>query len=324
MIFRVRFILALAAVAIFAACLTPAADAWPGRNGSIVFQAFTPGAAEDERDRGEGIRIAPLGADRSRIISLTEDPGDRDPQVSPDGRLVVFARSSVPGEIIHEPPATIYVIGVDGSGLRPLTDGQHSDGEPSFSASGRRVYFTRRVPGNSTDIFSVALGGGAPRRITSGGAQDLHPRASARGGLLTFERRVLNASTVKHHVYISRADGGRPRDLTPRLPRRLAASDPEFSPDGKRIAYSTGDRLISVRTDRTRPRLLIRRNRASDDIYADPIYAPNGRSLLFTVVEPEHGSSLHRLDLRHLRPLPSALSEPHVGARGPAWLSQPR
>jgi Tol biopolymer transport system component len=325
---RIRFTLAFAAAAILGASLAPAAGAWPGRNGAIVFQAFTPEgegerAGEEGRVSGKGIRIASLGADRSELTPLTEDPGDRNPQASPDGRLVTFVRSSVPEETTGEPPATIYVIGTDGSGLRPLTDGLHSDGEPSFSASGTRVYFTRRVPGHSTDIFSVALGGGAPRRITSGGAEDRHPRASARGGLLTFERRVVSGSTVAHHhIYISRADGSKPRDLTPKLPRRLSASDPEFSPDGRRIAYSAGDRLISVRTDGTHPRLLIRPNAYSDNIYADPTYAPDGHSLLLTVVSGR--SSLHRLDLRRLRPLPAPLSEPHIGARSPAWLAQPR
>jgi Tol biopolymer transport system component len=126
-----------------------------------------------------------------------------------------------------ESPVTIYVIGTDGSGLRP---------------------------GHSTDIFFVALGGGAPHRITSGGVEDRHPRASARGGLLTFQRRLPRSSTVaiaKDHIYVSRADGTKLRDLTPNLPRRLFASDPEFSPDGRRIAYSTSDRVISVRTDGT-------------------------------------------------------------------------
>jgi Tol biopolymer transport system component len=317
-----RFALSLAVLASLAALLAPAAGAWPGSNGAIVFETFIDGGGE-EHSRGRGIAIAPLGADRSQITHLTEDPADSAPQVSPDGRQVVFVRSSDPEAVGHEPLATIYLIGTDGSGLRALTDGAHADNEPTFSASGARVYFTRRVPGQGTDIFSIRLDGGGLRPITTGGASDHHPRASARGGRLTFQRRVSGGAAGRYqHVFVSRADGSHPRDLTPKLSSRLVASDPEFSPDGKQIAYSTEDRLLSVRVDGTRPRLLIPPRVGSPHIYTDPTYAPDGRSLLFATVDYDTGrSSLRRLDLGNLRRLPNPLVEPHISVRNPAWLS---
>jgi Tol biopolymer transport system component len=313
---KFRTILALTTAVLVTGALAPIASAWPGRNGAIVFETDIPGG--EEASRGTGLRIAALGADRDEIGVLTEDPGDRQPQVSPDGHLVVFARLSNPSEPSRDQPTTIFVIRTDGTGLRPLTDGTRNDREPAFSASGKQVYFAGNA-GGSTDIFSVALGGGTPRRITSGSSDDFHPRASTRG-LLAFERRVIRGSTVANrHIYVSRADGSGLRDLTPRLPRSLSAYDPEFSPDGRRIAYSTGDRVISVRTDGARARLLIRPREASEITYADPTYAPDGRSLLFTIHSGR--SSLHRLDLRRLRPLPNPLSEPHLSASAPAWLT---
>jgi TolB protein len=199
-----RFALLLAAMALLAAFLAPVAYSWPGANGAIVFEAFVPGGGE-EPGRGSGIRIAPLGADRSQITHLTVDPADSDPQVSPNGRQVVFVRSSDPEALSDEPPATIYLINADGSGLRSLTDGLHTDDEPAFSASGTRVYFTRRVSGQGTDIFSVRLDGGGLRRITTGGGSDHHPRAASRGDLLTFERRVVHGATVSYqHIFIPR------------------------------------------------------------------------------------------------------------------------
>jgi Tol biopolymer transport system component len=318
-----RFAVLLAAMTSLAAFLAPVASSWPGSNGVIVFEAFSGGG--EERGRGRGIQIAPLGADRSQITPLTVDPADSDPQVSPDGRKVVFVRTSDPESVDDETPATIYLINAAGSGLRPLTDGLHTDDEPAFSPSGTRVYFTRLVPGQEGDIFSVRLDGGGLRRITKGSGNDRHPRAASRGGLLTFERRVVGTSSLRyHHVFISRSDGSRPRDLTPQLSNRFAATDPEFSPDGARIAYSTGDRLLSVRVDGTRPRLLIPPRAGSDDTYADPTYAPDGRSLLFSAVDfPTGRSSLRRLDLGRLRRLPNPLVEPHVSARSPAWLTRP-
>jgi Tol biopolymer transport system component len=316
---KLRPILAVITAVLVTGALAPVAGAWPGRNGAIVFETDIPGG-EEEASRGTGLRIAALGADRDEIGVLTEDPGDRQPQVSPDGRLVVFTRLSNPSEPSRDQPTTIFVIRTDGTGLRPLTDGTRTDREPAFSASGRRVYFAGNS-GGGTDIFSVALGGGTPRRITSGSSDDFHPRASTRG-LLAFERVVRGSTITNRHIYVSRADGSGLRDLTPRLPRSLPAYDPEFSPDGRRIAYSTGDRLISVRTDGVRPRLLIPPREPSEVTYADPTYAPDGRSLLFTIHSSR--SSLHRLDLRRLRPLPTPLAEPHLSASAPAWLTEIR
>jgi TolB protein len=317
-----RFALALAVMASLATFLAPAACSWPGSNGAIVFETFIDGGGEDH-SRGRGIAIAPLGADRTQITQLTEDPADSDPQVSPDGRQVVFVRSSDPDSFRSETPTTIYLINVDGSGLRPLTDGQHPDSEPAFSASGSRVYFTRDTMLKGGEIFSIGLNGSGLSRIVTGTANDRHPRASARGGLLTFQRSVSGGAAGRYqHIFVSKVDGSHLRDLTPKLSSRLVASDPEFSPDGKRIAYSTEDRLLSVRVDGTRPRLLIRPRTGSSHIYADPTYAPDGRSLLFTTVDYDTGrSSMRRLDLTHLRRLPNPLVEPHISVRSPAWLA---
>jgi Tol biopolymer transport system component len=315
-----RFLFSLAAMTALAAFLAPVASAWRGANGAIVFETYVGGGGE-ERERGSGIQIAPVGADRTQITPLTTDPGDSDPQASPDGRRVVFARSSDPESFSSETPAAIYLINVDGTGLRPLTDGLHSDGEPAFSALGDRVYFTRLLSNGVIHVFSVRLNGTGLLQITSGGASEYHPRASARSGLLTFERRVVGPHSVRyHHVFVSRANGSRPRDLTPNLSNRVMATDPEFSPDGRRIAYSTSDRLLSVRTNGTRRRLLVPPRTGSSMTFADPTYAPDGRSLIFSIGPGR--SSLHRIDLRSLRGLPNPLVEPHVIVRSPAWLAR--
>jgi Tol biopolymer transport system component len=318
-----RFALALAAIASLAAFLAPSATAWPGSNGAIVFETFFDGGGEDH-SRGRGIAIAPLGADRTQITHLTEDPADSDPQVSPDGRQVVFVRSSDPDSFRSETPTTIYLINIDGSGFRPLTDGLHPDSEPAFSPSGARVYFTRDTMLKGGDIFSIGLNGSGLSQVLTANANDRHPRAAPHGGLLTFQRSVSGGAAGRYqHVFISRADGTYLRDPTPKLSSRLAASDPEFSPDGKRIVYSTEDRLLSVRVDGTPPRLLIRPRTGSSHIYADPTYAPDGRSLLFTTVDYDTGrSSMRRLDLKHLRRLPNPLVEPHISVRSPAWLTR--
>jgi Tol biopolymer transport system component len=314
---KIRLPLLFATVALILAAFAPTAGAWRGANGAIVFEAFVPGG--EDLGRGTGIRIAPLGGDRTEIATLTDDPADHGPAVSPDGRLVVFTRDSTT-EPSNSAPSTIYVIGTDGSGLRPITDGRHSDGQPAFAASGARIYFCREVASGSNDVFSVGLDGRGLRHLTSGPASDNHPRAAAGGRIIAFERRMSGPSGVRFgHIFTARVDGSHVRDLTPRLPRGLFAADPEFSPDGRRVAYSTGDRLLSVRTNRSRPRLLLGPRVDSDDVY-DPTYSPDGASLLFITADQGGRSNLRRLDLRTLRRLPNPLVEPHVAVRSPGWL----
>ena len=90
-----------------------------------------------------GLRVFdPAGAGSSTV--LTTNPTDSDPQVSPDGRLVVFSRTvrTAPGESV----SGLFVIGVDGSGLRQLTEGTldgAGDEDPAFFPSGRSVAFVR-------------------------------------------------------------------------------------------------------------------------------------------------------------------------------------
>ncbi|MDQ4097578.1 MAG: hypothetical protein M3144_06900, partial [Actinomycetota bacterium] len=67
------------------------------------------------------------------------------PSVSPDGTKVVFAAGYV-----DESLKGIYVMNLDGSGLRRLTGGFGTDVEPSWSPDGRTIAFTNLYPSPPT------------------------------------------------------------------------------------------------------------------------------------------------------------------------------
>ena len=72
------------------------------------------------------------GRDRARRV--TRSPTiDLQPAWSPDGRRLAFART-VPGFNTE-----IYVVGVDGKGLRRLTHNRGQDAEPSWAPNGKRI-----------------------------------------------------------------------------------------------------------------------------------------------------------------------------------------
>ena len=214
------------------------------------------------------------------------------------------------------------MIRTDGTGLRPLTDGTRDDREPAFSASGKRVYL-RRTAGGGSDIFSPLLSAAAPRNGSPRTVPMTSTREPPRAASSPSSAGCHRGSTVaSHHIYVSRVDGSGLRDLWPGLPR---ASLPTTRNSARRQADRLRHRRSRVdlgshrRGAPTPPR--IRPREPSEITYADPTYAPDGRSLLFTV----HGgrSSLHRLDLRRLQRCRTH-SPNHTSVPCPAWLTEVR
>src|SRR5215218_2191108 len=99
-----------------------AAAGWPGENGPIVYlgvQPETSNTACCSPYKTTGLRVFEPGLPGSSRV-LTTDPSDAGPQVSPDGRTVVFSRE-VPSELPFPHPDTasvLFAIDLDGGELR--------------------------------------------------------------------------------------------------------------------------------------------------------------------------------------------------------------
>jgi acylaminoacyl-peptidase len=64
----------------------------------------------------------------------------RDVQVSPDGSQIVYVRQ-FSDVMTDRNYSNLWIVGTDGSGNRPLTTGNYSDGSPRWSPDGSRVAF---------------------------------------------------------------------------------------------------------------------------------------------------------------------------------------
>jgi TolB protein len=113
--------------------------------------------------------IPSRGGDRVR---LTDDGvRDHDPYFSPDGRTIAFLSQTASDDEGH-PAGTwnIRVMGVDGQGVRMLTDDEHINSKPAWSPDGREIYFHRLVygRGDGFQVWAIDVATGAMRELTAG------------------------------------------------------------------------------------------------------------------------------------------------------------
>ncbi len=108
-----------------------------------------------------------MNADGSGQRRRTHLPGDGSPAWSPRGDLIAFVRLTRGKDVDSY---EIFVMNIDGSGVRRLTRNGVLDTSPTWSPDGRQIAFTR-WPGNGSDgtsaIYVMNVDGSRERRLTS-------------------------------------------------------------------------------------------------------------------------------------------------------------
>ena len=247
---------------------------------------------------------------------LTDEDQDTAPAISPDGTSVVFNRC-LRGIACEEPgKVNVWVMRIDGSGVRPLTtcDGSRCLGafDPAFSPDGRHVVFTQDLLDshgvNFNGVFVMREDGTHQRRLTSrSDAQppDTHPRFSPDGNRIVFSREVEAGA----RLMTMNADASDVRALLP----GVDAFDPEWSPNSGRIAFTlvgSGNELEGIDVATVRPDgrdLQVLTPEQNGFAAFQPGYSSTGRRIVFT----ETGVDRCRLSLmtttgHHRKQVPQA------------------
>lgn len=122
----------------------------------------------------------------------------------------------------------------------PLTTHPEADLMPALSFEGKWLAYVSRQNGNY-DIWARPTAGGLPNLLTSNTSDDFSPSWSPDNKALVFVSRRDDAEGDLYLLQLeTREDGFAPGKLK-RLTNNLAREAfPQFSPDGKKVAYSFG------------------------------------------------------------------------------------
>jgi TolB protein len=288
-----------------------------------VAVAYLPGGDEMVviHKEGDERHLARLDTAGLAIVPLTTGKRfDLQPDVSRDGRQIVFASATVPKK--SKGKMTLCIEDIDGSNLRPLTDGASQDICPRFSPDGKQVVYASSIDGKEADIFVVDVAGGPPRRLTSGPENDFYPIFLPDNERILFARAALfgdervAAKGWRHwDWYTVRSDGSDLKRLTD--VQFCDITSPELSPDGAHVLFSPGfgryEETVSLlhldgspRVETLTPQGSQYNFEEDSNRYKFPRlerahFSPEGDVVLFTIKKQENKqdiSEVHRMDLK--------------------------
>lgn len=259
----------IAVTATAAACLigvSRSGATFGGANGLLVYQAQT----------GRHIQLFTIRADGTgrRQITHMRDSDALNPEWSPDGQKIVFARDYAAGTR-HE-HLDIVTIGADGSGRRAMGL-QGLNGDPTWTPDGRILWLR---PGG----FAVSRAGGSGFRIVRVAGDNSTPTLSPDGREIAFRRQW---SEHKAAIFVVSANGGRARRVV--APAGGVADKIDWSPDGSRIVFSApvfgqpGQRssnVFTIRPDGSGLRQLTQARGGTVNYGADS-WSPDGNNIAF-------------------------------------------
>ena len=192
---------------------------------------------------------------------LTREGFNDRPEWSPDGSRVMYVSSRTTANSLWWQPA-------DGSGAaEKLFEAPDAIREGVFSPDGRDVVYRMDTPDSNRDLYRLPLEGDRkPVPILISVDDDKQPRVSPDGKWLAY---VSNASG-REEVYVRPLAGG-PRVTV----SRDGAGEPLWSPDGTRLYYRSGARLMAAGISTTPSFTVTSRETLFEGPYSTDLYHPN-------------------------------------------------
>ena len=265
--------------------------AFPGENGRIAFGVtklrWPPpsecppdphGCPEPERLSAAIDTVLPGGRARRVLFPLPPESVATNsvPAWSPNGRLLAMQLAS--GELA--------ILRRDGTMLQQLPQLTDADSEPAWSPNGRRLAFAGNQPCLYCRwLYTVRPDGTGLHRVIAEGAYSPAWSVTGRIAFVNYDDTYLRRIGIKDGLYSVRPDGSGLRllysggALGPGL-------TPDWSPDGRRIAFAAASReapdnkeIFTVRANGRGLRQLTAFK--TRDTATDPTWSPDGKSIAF-------------------------------------------
>jgi Tol biopolymer transport system component len=256
---------------------TPALATFPGHDGRIAF-----GVPSDQ-----GVQLHTVRPNGHDLQQITRVEGDAlQPDVSPDGRTIVF-------ELDTQDGANVAFIPADGGPIRvlPAPPGAF-EGQPSYMPNGRHVLFSH-FEGDVEATWIMKLDGSDRHRITAGPGEATDPNARPDGQAFSFVGVPDHNWEVEQALFTSMLDGSRQLQLTP-FDTEVAIKQ-DWAPDASRIVFTDNADFVhqgesanigTVRPDGTGTRYLTRYTGGEVNGFVGG-YSPSGRRIVYR--HEDHG-----------------------------------
>jgi Tol biopolymer transport system component len=274
MTFTMRFLSPiLGAAGLVVALALPAAAAFPGKNGRIAFILW-PDVYTMNPDGSDVKQLTNLGPDSSafweswspngkqivfneyrppdllgqlwlmnadgshqHLLLAEADFNDESPSFTPDGASVIFNRC----HLDHDQGCALYQIGLDGTGLRAITDFELGiqDLSPHYSPDNGSLAFASRDRGGIiAAIYLTTADGSGPSQITPAPLSALWSDWSPNGKTIAFSTHCCNPQNEE--IWVANVEGEGLRQLTNNGNDYFAGLHdffPSWSPQGDAIVF---------------------------------------------------------------------------------------
>ena len=195
---------------------------------------------------------------------------------SADGRKIAYLAGHPPG-LTAPTSLALYVVDANGKNPRELAScgdcaGLNADSSIAWSPDGSRIALTRRA-GLAQDVWLVDVKTGALSRLDDCALGKACADASAEwspgGQAIVFSRWVKGQVAS---IYTMRPDGTH-RKLIAAV---ADAQDPQWSPDGRKIAFQANNGIYTANADGTQLTRI-----AAGGLAGEPAWSSDGRKLLY-------------------------------------------